>query len=123
MKQLALVAFLLLPAGGCAGITCTDVGGYAVQVEVRDAATRAPATEGAVLTVTDGAYVDSMRGGPGGPPVLAAAPERPGTYLVEVRRAGYAPWARSGVRVERAGRCDRLDSARITALLEPLRGS
>jgi hypothetical protein len=117
------MALALLPFAGCAGITCSGVGGYAVQVEVRDAVTGASAVEGAVLTVTDGAYADSARGGPGAPPVLAAAPERPGTYTATVRRAGYAEWSRTGVRVGRSGSCGTLDVARLTALLQPLRGS
>lgn len=41
--------------------------------------------------VRDGAHVDSLRG-PGG-----AAGERPGTYSVEVRAPGYAPWDTAGV--------------------------
>lgn len=72
----------------------------AVVVEVRDAQTGAPRAEGARGAVQDGAYVDSLK------PFevslsLQGAFERPGTYAVEVHRAGYQTWTVSGVRVSK----------------------
>lgn len=111
--------------GGCEwiGVACPDVGSYAVNVEVRDAVTGVPATEGAILIVQEGEYADTVQGGPGAPPVLAAAPERPGTYNVLVQKAGYQDWTRQDVRVRRGGGCDRLKSARLTANLQPMGSS
>ncbi len=115
--RLLLAAALSLGTAACA---CTDEGSFAVNVRVVDAATGASRADGATLVVREGAYADSMTGGPGSPPVLAAAPEREGTYEVTVRRAGYRDWTRSGVRVGRGGSCNGLRSALLTAELEPL---
>lgn len=116
-----VAAGLLL--SGCTnpfGFACSDIGRFAVHVEVRDAATNAPAAEGATLTVRDGEYVDSRNGGPGAPPipVLSAGAERAGTYQVTVRKEGYRDWTRENVRVKRAGWCDELRSVQFTARLE-----
>lgn len=113
----------LLAAGfstsACSGITCTAEGRDAVIVEVRDSITGSNAAEGALLIVRDGEYVDSVRGGPNEPPALTAAFERPGTYEVVVQKNGYREWVRQGVRVRRTGGCDKLESVRLTALLQP----
>lgn len=116
-----MAAALLL--SGCTnpfGFACTDIGRFAVHVEVRDAATNAPAVEGATLTIRDGEYVESRRGEPGAPapPVLAAGAERAGTYRVTVRKEGYRDWVREDVRVKRAGWCDELQPVQLTARLE-----
>lgn len=80
----------------------------AVVVEVRDAATGAPAAQGASGWVRDGGYVDSLRiggwetGDPASAHQLSAAPERPGRYEVVVHKDGYREWRRSGVRVGRS---------------------
>ena len=108
-------------AGGCQaiGITCTDVGRFAVNVQVRNARTGTPEADGALLIIRNDVYVDSMRGRAGGPPVLAAGPEQTGTFEVRVEKAGFRAWQRNNVRVGRSGACERLQSAILTALLEP----
>ncbi len=49
---------------------------------------------------------------------LSVAPNRPGTYAVEVRRSGYKTWTRSGVRVT-DGKC-AVETVTFTARLELL---
>ena len=54
--------------------------------------------EGARLISRSGTYADTAGPDPGRA-VLTGAPERPGTYDLLVEAPGYAPWARSDVRV------------------------
>jgi hypothetical protein len=114
LGSLALAAILV--SSGCA---CELVGSYAVNVQVLDAATGAPAVEGATLVIRDRDYEASAVGGPGGPPVLAAGFEREGSYEVRVTRPGYREWVRENVRVGRGGFCNELRSVALTARLEP----
>ncbi|HYD55176.1 MAG TPA: hypothetical protein VEA99_21245 [Gemmatimonadaceae bacterium] len=125
MLPLALLAF-----AGCdfpfASGACTASVEPAIVVEIRDARNGAPLAGLAAGVVRDGAYVDSLR--PAGftdvnDPIGSmisrqAASERPGTYDVEVRRDGFRPWTRTGVRARR-GEC-HVETQRLNAALEPL---
>ena len=73
---------------------------------VRDSVTNIPAGHGATVTVHDGSYSDSLRlvGYPSDSLGFQGATERPGTYTIDVQKAGYLPWSRVGV-VVRAGSC------------------
>lgn len=101
---------LALIALGCENSTvCADPPRFAVSVRVRDASTGAAAAFGATLVVRDGQYADSVTGMYPGPDesqasFLGAAEERPGTYDVTVRRAGYQTWTRQGL-VVKQGEC------------------
>ncbi|MEJ7809134.1 MAG: hypothetical protein WKG32_01830 [Gemmatimonadaceae bacterium] len=114
-----------LSLAGCVGPfdSCgTDEGRDAVQVTVIDARTGGPPTARPTLVVTEGAYADTGRAYDplqGARLILSAGPERPGTYALTVTAQGYRTWARSGVRVRRGGRCDRLETVQLTARLEP----
>jgi len=107
----------LLPFALFVFVACTNFsGGTActlnivpgVVVKVYDAATGLPTAAGARGSVTDGAYTDSLRGAgmtaEGTLESLAGADERPGLYTVQVHKAGYVDWSRSGVLV-RQGTC------------------
>jgi hypothetical protein len=97
-----------------------------IVVEIRDARSGAPLAGLASGMVRDGAYSDSLRPAAFSDPAdpvgsmtsRQAAPERPGRYAIEVQRAGYRPWTRTGVRVSR-GAC-HVETARLRADLEPL---
>lgn len=113
-------------AVGCLAITacdyltspsCGTVGRYAIHVDVRDAATGDPALDGALLVIRDREYVDSARG-QAGDRVLAAGFERPGTYQVQVQKAGYMDWMTSDVKVRRSGKCAALQGVKVTAELQ-----
>ena len=101
----------LLPAllAGCdmpgAPGACTAHVAPAIIVEVLDAETEAPAAEGVEGWVFDGSYSDSLRlSGMTSTYewlTLSGAPERPGEYLIRLRKPGYQDWVMSHVRVGR----------------------
>jgi hypothetical protein len=120
---LAVVPFL----GGCSsGYGCAAFIDRAIEVTVIDAETKAPAVEGAVGTIRDGDYTETLRvsgwtyarGGPeqGTPLWLGGALGRPGTYTVRVEKDGYEPWEVRGVRV-RQDAC-QLNGGRLEAELK-----
>jgi hypothetical protein len=109
---------LALALGSCdlGGTLCTAEVVPAIEVEVRDATTGAPAACNALLVVREGAFVDSVAasnvfdpsapadstGGCGRLPDLlglSGAEERSGTYSVRVEKPGYVTWERTSVRV------------------------
>jgi hypothetical protein len=110
MKRIALPALgVLLPAllTGCdivdPGACTTDIQ-PGIIVEVRDAATQAPAAAGATGTARDGSFTGDLRPtDPSGNALeLEGAAERPGTYVVTVDKPGYQQWKRENVRVRDA---------------------
>ena len=123
MALLALLSACHSVAGSDA--VCTGVAVPAIQLEVRDAADRAPAGREARAIARDGAFADTAR-----PYVLHGyedqvltfmlAFERRGTYLVTVERAGYMRWERAGVRVD--GNECHVRPVELTALLQRLPG-
>lgn len=74
---------------------CTGQAEPAVVVELTDAVTGAPVA-GATVTLSEGAFVETMFEGP--PGTYQGGLERPGLYQVDVRADGYAPERREGVR-------------------------
>ncbi|MBY0492169.1 MAG: hypothetical protein K2R93_20180 [Gemmatimonadaceae bacterium] len=79
-------------------IVCTTEARAGINVVVRDADTQAGLAAVARGAVTDGAYVDSLRAN-GSTTTMAAAYERPGTYVVDVRATGYQGFTTTGVTV------------------------
>jgi len=72
----------------------------AVKVEITDAATGNTLSSNAVGTVREGTFVDSLQvcgSMPADSASRCGAWERPGTYEVEVRHAGYEVWSARGV--------------------------
>jgi predicted lipoprotein with Yx(FWY)xxD motif len=121
LLPLAFAAVALI--GGCEtlGLACPDVGGFAIQVELRNAATGELVAGGATLVIRDGEYADSVSVLDAQPPVvLSAGAEREGVYDVVVRKPGYQEWTQQDVRVGRGGACGRLSSAELTAELVPM---
>ena len=91
------------------GVPCTADVRPAVSVSVYDSKTGKPAAQDAVATLSDGAYTERMR--PGGSDItstgafvlvsFAGGDERVGTYKVHIEKAGYQPWEKTGIVVER----------------------
>jgi hypothetical protein len=85
-------------------VDCTADLRFGLIVTVVDSLTNAPPAS-ATLIARTAAAVDSvgphspLPTGQGAVLVLSAAPERPGTYDLTVRAAGYRDWTRTGVRV------------------------
>lgn len=99
---------------------CTTEFVYGLVVTVADAATDAPPEAEVTLTVTDGDYVEVVRATFDPIPEdlrLLAAGERAGTYTVNVTADAYAPFERTGVRVE-AGVC-HVSPVEIDVRLQP----
>ena len=119
----ASAALLITASTGCLGpfAPCrNDLGRFAVRVTVVDARSGDRPGTRATLTLSDGAYTETVPGpdpASGGSVVIPAAVERPGTYSVEVAAAGYQPWRRSDINVTRGGPCRRLRTADLTARL------
>lgn len=98
-SMLLLFAFSL---AGCKAsnntdpIVCTTEARAGITVVVRDADTQAGIAALARGSVTDGAYVDSLRA-VGSTTTMSAAYERAGTYVVDVRATGYQGFTATGI--------------------------
>lgn len=103
-KKIAWAAVAALGAAGCGDepspVICTAIAVAALNVTVLDAATSRPICD-AEVTVTDGGFRETLPVFPAsGAGCRYSGPfERPGTYTVTVRRAGYPTETQSGVRV------------------------
>lgn len=106
----------------------------ALVVEVRDAATGAPAWYEATVVARDGMYADTIGGPLGIPPeeaaramVLGLAENRPGTYELTVTHPRYETWRRTGIRVGTRGTPNPFDGSpmpnqvHLVVELEPLK--
>lgn len=99
MRRFAIVLATLL-VQGCdfpLGV-CTDELVYGIRVTVRDSATGELLGADPTGVLTDGPYRETMESA--GPSSLWGAPERPGTYDIEITADGYRAWNRKGVEVE-----------------------
>ncbi len=109
----------VLSVGGCTLISgpddCSRESRPGIVLEIRDAVTNERVGDGAVITVTAGAF-ESHPEFPAdfvGPFPLVH--EREGIFTVEVVREDYQPWIRTGVIVPK-DRC-HVRTAQLTALL------
>ena len=100
MPRFAIVLSALL-LHGCdlfpVGV-CTDQLVYGIEVTVRDSMTGALLSVDPTGVLTDGSYRETME--PVGTSHLWGAPERPGTYDIEITAQRYRTWNRQGVEVE-----------------------
>ena len=114
---------LLLGLSGCGLLDpeiCTAYPAPWIIVEVRDAATGAPAASGVVGHAEDGIFrFDLMEVEAGGAELLLyGLSQEVGTYRVTLTKEGYAPWQQEGVRLRRDD-CD-VRTVRLRADLQPL---
>jgi hypothetical protein len=104
MRKLVMVVLAAAGAAACGDepnpVICTAIAVSALTVTVVDAATNQPLCD-AEVTVTDGGFRETLPVFPGsGADCRYSGPfERPGTYEITVRRAGYPTAVQSGVRV------------------------
>ena len=104
MRKFAWAAVVALVAAGCGDepnpVICTAIAVAALNVTVVDAATNQPICD-AEVTATDGGFRETLPVFPGsGADCRYSGPfERPGTYEITVRRAGYPMAVQAGVRV------------------------
>ena len=97
--------------GGGGGVICTEIFVYGVTVTVTDEAVE-PVT-GAVLTLTDGDYSETMEELAEGE--YAGAGERAGTYTLVVQADGFEPATIEGIIVD-ADECHVIPQARAITL-------
>ena len=98
-KLFRLLALALgsVTLAACKDPLCTLNYGYGLTIIVQDSVTTASLVgDGTTVTVREGSYVDSVQQVG---TVYQAAGERPGTYTIQVQRAGYRHWSRENVRV------------------------
>ena len=110
----------LLP--GTDPVVCPAAISRAIEVEVRDAVSGAPAAADAVGTARDGSFVEVLQvvGWTGAPAdetalLLGGVNERAGTYTVTVDKAGYERWERASINVRRS--ICGVETARLEARL------
>lgn len=116
----------VLAATACSGSTPTGLACsanyvYGLSLEVRNAVSGAPITDSASVVIRDGSYVESYGYlGPAGQPLsgrLSAAGERPGTYSISIRKAGFAPYDTTGIKV--TGDVCHVHGVQVIAELQP----
>ncbi len=108
-RRLAPILVLLgLLGSGCTLLSendraCTLILAHGLNVTVRDSVTGIAAGRGAIVGARDGAYSELLQflGEviPSDSLTFLGAPERAGTYLITVTKAGYLTWVRTGVQV------------------------
>lgn len=96
-------------------LACTMEAKAGLSFRVIDSTTTQPVTSSAVIRVSDGAWRDSTAS-PLGTGLWGTAWERAGTYTASVEVAGYRPWSRAGIVVDK-GLCHVIPVS-ITALLQ-----
>ena len=122
--------FLIAALAACdvpGSVDCPAIATPALVVTVVDAQSDANITGSATATATDGAFRDSLRAygntGTITRPVFTSKVlwQRAGTYRLDVTAPGYAPFARTGIRV-RARTCGP-ETVEVTARLAPSAGA
>ena len=120
VSRMLLPALLGVACENPFGGDCVSIGVPAFNITVIDAASRGAPTAVPIVSVTDGAFTEEQASPPfpgSGPPSYSLATERPGTYRVQVRAAGYQEFVLDNVRVTRGGDCNYLRQLRFTVAL------
>ncbi len=125
LATLAAAVAITIGTTACIGPfeSCEGVGNFGVQITVVDSITGKAPVGTAVLILTEGEYTESAQATlqvSNGTLIVAGAHERPGTYSLRITVAGYQPWTASGVRVSESGRCDEVETVKLTARLRPV---
>ena len=125
LATLAAAASITIGTTACIGPfeSCEGVGNFGVQITVVDSVTGKAPVGTAVLILTEGEYTEAAQATlqvSNGTLIVAGAHERPGTYSLRLTVAGYQPWTASGVRVSESGRCDEVETVKLTARLRPV---
>lgn len=117
----------VLAISGCdwlgLGVECKSILIPAISLALEDAETGAAVVSDDITVVfTDGSFADTLRfsSTAENPRGATLHHDRPGTYDIEVRAAGYSLWTQNDVRVDADGDGCHAVTAEITATLEPL---
>lgn len=114
-RALFVAVLVVQGCGEGVGLICTDQYVYAVTVEVRDSVTGGPLGSPPTGILTDGQYREDME--LHGDLTLQGGGERPGTYEIEVRAAGYHAWRMEGVEANHDG-C-HVENVQLLATMVP----
>jgi hypothetical protein len=109
-----------IPAMPAGSVVCTMEARPGISVEPVDKITGQIVSGPTVLIVKSGTYADTVRASTGAQPAptnISGAYERPGTYTIIVRHAGYHDFVKSGIVVTK-DECHVIP-VRIKAQLEP----
>ena len=121
MRALPLVILIGGAACGADSIVCTAESRPALIVFVQDSVSGLPLNAGTTVIARDGAYRDSVTNFVADSAYNTAgiflANNRSGTYLITVRRAGYAEW--QGVAVATASSACGPIATEVVARLQP----
>ena len=112
LRMIVPVALVLVSIQGCIGFTCTDLGIFAIVVQVQDAETGGRIASTPIGIFAYGENRDTVYGGRNHD---LAGPIEAGTYDVEVRAEGYQVWRRENVTVVEAGRCSEVQTVELIA--------
>ncbi|HXT16343.1 MAG TPA: carboxypeptidase-like regulatory domain-containing protein [Gemmatimonadaceae bacterium] len=100
---------------GLSSEDCDTIQSVALAVKVTDANSGQPLTSG-VTVVARGPSYDSVT-------TMSVSAfqvgDRPGTYTIVVRKAGYRDYVQDGVRVPDSGSCNRPVTQVLTVALQP----
>lgn len=112
----ACLAAAALLAGCHDGPTACDLAGRAgVVVQVTDAETGAPVSDGLRGVATSGDYRETLIASDSG---LVGLHERPGTYAIRIEREGYLAWDSADIRVRQSGAC-HVGTSTLSVPLQP----
>ncbi|MDP1859271.1 MAG: hypothetical protein Q8K82_11390 [Gemmatimonadaceae bacterium] len=100
---------------------CISIGRFAVAFTLRDAATNAEVTSGAVATLVGGAFADTVTVPPG-QARYSIGPERDGSMRLAIRAPGYLRWEHA-LTIRRSGPCDYLQTTDLGIRLQRSAGS
>ena len=117
LSRLLLLGVLTGCDGSTDPIMCTRELRFGIQMEVINAESRNPSAAGATMTLNEDTYFESIVGIEDNS-MLVGAPERAGTYIVTVARAGYHTWVQTDV-VVTADEC-HVQTVSLIAELEPI---
>lgn len=112
-----LVAGLLLAA--CAGDDCVLPSADGLRIRVLDAGTLQPIGPIPTVTISDGAYTETLTPDSSRPTerIYVGANERPGTYSVRVEALGFTTATQSNITVSRDRQCGLLQPVEVTIAL------
>lgn len=100
---LACIAATALLAGCEDGLTACDLAGRAgIVIQVTDAATGAPLSDGLLGVARDGKYTETLIASEA---ALVGLHERPGVYSIRIEREAYLPWDSTGIRIRQDDAC------------------
>ena len=116
---LAALCAISACAGSNVTALCADPSAKLIFVHVFNGTSGAPVGSGATLVVRSGAYTDSVVAASSAADTAAlAAADRPGYYVVSIRKTGFLTWTRDSVLVDKPSFCNNPTPVSLNAQLQ-----